>query len=431
MATLAEYLNTKIESDPQSGTFRGGQGIVIRNLDDDLINSDECKVVPGSFWHNDIWSPNQIYPAKTDILQDGKKGTNWVAPTLAVAIAGTESFGRLFSTSNVHDDTWIDGVWYAHDSNCCDKRALWVPASQGYDAPYAWIDQSGKVSLPQTHKRGSGHYGPGNPTVNPPLGGGGTGPHVANNYPQAAKTNTQEIDQIDGKRFDRDRPLVADYYCQIDYRTWNTKGTEAKTCDIHEAVRGWLPWIEAFAKDAEKRGGDISKREAWIADLAMGWVNNPRPMITLQNALWKYRDIWCDKKSTFPPDPNSDGRYWGWNEIPFDKGTINNPANWKCFIIVLPPGFRHLKDVLNNRAAQKHVVEQQLVEQLNSYRANHSLHAESTHSSVALARQIKDPHQPDPNVDSVTVWKREFFTEDVTIGGGWSIRGEKFYYKKP
>jgi hypothetical protein len=31
--------------------------------------------------------------------------------------------------------------------------------------------------------------------------------------------------------------------------------------------------------------------------------------------------------------------------------------------------------------------------------------------------------------DSVAVWKREFFTEDVTIGDGWSIRGETLYLK--
>ena len=413
MVNLADTLNSAIKSDSQNGTFHGGQGIVLRNLDDHLVNKHECKVVPGSFWHNDIWPPNQIYPAGTAIMEGGNNGTNWVTPTLVVAIAGTELFGRLFSTSNLHDDTWIDGVWYAHDSNSCDNRALYVPNSDGYDAPYAWIHRkSEQVDYPLPDKRGSGHYGPGNPTLPKPLGGGGTGVHVRYNYEEAPGKGKQYVDQIDGTTIGL-KLFKDDHACQIDYHKWNPK-TVGRNCDIVEAVRGWKSWIEAFTKDAEKRG---TPREAWVADLAMGWLNNPRPMITLQNALWKYRENWCNG-TTQPHNPNSDERYWGWNEIPFAKDTINKPENWTCYVIVLPPGIKSLREALTNSTAQAN-----LIEQLNTYKENYYLHGHGQ-SSVVLARQIKNPKQPDPHV---TVWMREFFAENVTIGGGWSIKDGKVF----
>jgi len=63
ISALVDNLNQAIWSEAQGKIFYGGQGVVVRNLNDALVNKENCKVVPGSFWHNDIWPPNQIYPA--------------------------------------------------------------------------------------------------------------------------------------------------------------------------------------------------------------------------------------------------------------------------------------------------------------------------------------------------------------------------------
>jgi hypothetical protein len=406
---LVDSLNSAILSDPKKGVFFGGQGVVIRNLDDGLPHAAKCRVVPGTFWHNDIWPPNQVYPAHTNIM-DGKNGTNWVTPTLA-AVIGPEFFSRLFSTANLQDKNWIDGVWYAHDSNSCDKRALFVPKYDGYDAPYAWIhNKSGNVDR-NSEKNGSGDYGPGNPTLPKPLGGGGTGVHVKYNWDVMAADDSktphqihQAINQIDGKEANPGRSLVADNTCQIDYHSWNPQTRS----EGYDAVDGWKNWITAFAADAHARG---YTGEAWIADLAMGWLNNPRPMITLQNALWKYRATWCTGNKE-PSDPNSDSHYWGWNEIPFSKDVINDHNNWTSFVIVLPPGITSLHEALKNNTAQTN-----LIAQLETYQ-NH-YHLRPNESSVVLARQVKNPFASTP---PGLVWMREFFAEDGIIGGGWSIR---------
>lgn len=410
MSKLIDTLNSAISSDPQRGIFFGGQGIIVRNLDDGLVNEAKCRVVPGTFWHNDIWPPNQIYPAKTDIMA-GDQQDNWLTPTLAVAIS-PEHFDCLFDTPNLQDKNWTDGVWYAHDSNSCDKRGLWVPNDHGYDAPYAWIDvdiPSGKVTVTRnSEKLGSGGFDPGNPTSSPPFGGGGTGVHVENNWHDidAGPQVTQSINQIDGKSVSPPRSLVVDYTCQIDYWSWNAKTKSEQ----YDAVDGWLDWIQVFSADAKARGFTA---EAWIADLAMGWLNNPRPMITLQNALWKYRADWCTGSSE-PPDPNSFGHYWGWNEIPFCKEVINNSDNWTCFVIVLPPGIQGLRDALKNETAKANVIDQ-----LETYSSAYNLIPNK--SSIALVRQIINPVASLPRG---LVWMREFFAEDVTIGGGWHIEND-------
>ncbi len=83
-------LNAQIASAPGIGFYQGGQGLVVRNLDDGDLGGappDELKVVPGTLWHNDIWPPNQIYPANTNIIagNDCNKN-NWLHPTVAVLV---------------------------------------------------------------------------------------------------------------------------------------------------------------------------------------------------------------------------------------------------------------------------------------------------------------------------------------------------------
>jgi hypothetical protein len=414
-----------------------GQGVVVRNMDDGLTHDIDFHVVPGTFWHDDIWPPNQIYPwgANADADHPTARGTNiitgdghgaWLTPTLAVAI-GPEHFNGdngIFNHPDLQDADWIDGVWYAHDSNSCDKRAK---AQRGknddgtdfyiYDAPNAYADivtlgdgERYQFQL-NTEKKGSGHYDAGNP-ANPDFKGGGTGMHMKYSYSESQEKNSQEDWQINGymKGGLAAESLFCNLDCEIDYHTWNeyTKGKD------FEAVANWHGWITRFSDAAIKQLGEPVS--AWAADLAIGWMNNPRPMITLQNALWVYREFWCNNDSTEPKIPNSFAHYWGWNEIPFTRTQITNKDNWTCFIIVLPPCEDTeitLSKWLDNNKDNSYCVSN-LVEQLNKY-IDYGLEPNS--SQVLVVKQIP----VDIEVPPYKVWRRWFFTEQVEIGGGWKI----------
>ena len=69
-------------------------------------------------------------------------------------------------------------------------------------------------------------------------------------------------------------------------------------------------------------------------------MNNPRDMITLQNALWLNREQWSNQQtpiSNWGSDPASLRVYWGWNEVPVDR-KIDDPSNWDAIFIKLPAG---------------------------------------------------------------------------------------------
>jgi hypothetical protein len=410
-----------------------GQGVVVRNMDDGLTDDTDFNVVPGTFWHDDIWPPNQIYPWS----DDSGNGTNimtgdghgaWVTPTLAVAI-GPEHFNGdngIFNHPDLQDANWIDGVWYAHDSNSCDKRAK---AQRGknddgtdfyiYDAPNAYADivPLSDGQRYQFHispgKKGSGAYEAGNPGKN--FGGGGTGMHMKWSYSDSQLYSEQEDWQINGyiQGGLAAESLFCNDDCEIDYYTWNeyTKGTG------FEAVDNWHGWISRFSDAAIRQLGEPVS--AWAADLAIGWMNNPRPMITLQNALWVYREFWCNNDSQQPPEPNSFNHYWGWNEIPLPRKQIINKDNWTCFIIVLPPSenlditlSQWLLDNNNTGCVEN------LIEQLNKYMKYNLV---PNLSQVLVVKQI-----PNDSESPHKVWKRWFcIEEEVEILGsdthGWKI----------
>ena len=415
-----------------------GQGVVVRNMDDSLTNDENFNVVPGTFWHDDIWPPNQIYPwcddsgNGTDIMGGDDTGNGaWVTPTLAVAI-GPEHFNAIFNSPDLQVANWTDGVWYAHDSNSCDKRALYCKGTdekgyyEGYDCPGAWVDLKNYISgnpfifTPDTTKLGSGYFLAGNP-YNPDkdnpgknFGGGGTGMHCFYSYYEVSKENPQYEYQINGSKEDPLLPncLFADYSCQINYSAWNTSTTGI----MEDSVEGWHPWIKRFREGAEALQKPVC---AWAADLAIGWMNNPRPMITLQNALWKYREEWCDNDSDQPKDPNRFDHYWGWNEIPFSRVQIKDPDNCTCFIIVLPPNDKNLYITLSQWLLDYPHVAQNLIDQLDTYEKETYSNFQSGVSQVLVVKQI--PYD--------SVWRRWFCVEEVEIlrskdkekGLGWKI----------
>jgi len=86
----------------------------------------------------------------------------------------------------------------------------------------------------------------------------------------------------------------------------------------------WMGWMGPGDKKAPSFG----------VDMAACWVNNPRDMIMIQNAMWWYRDSW--NNAMVPQLDSSGRRYWGWNEIPLDSANVNNPKNWDAVMIKLP-----------------------------------------------------------------------------------------------
>ena len=405
-----------------------GQGVVVRNMDDGLTYDKDFKVVPGTFWHDDIWPPNQIYPWGADLNTPTPRGTNiisgtgngaWVTPTLAVAI-GPEHFNAIFNSPDLQNEYWQDGVWYAHDSNSCDKRAKAhrEPDYYIYDAPNAYADivslsdgESYQFQL-KAETKGSGAYEAGNPGKN--FEGGGTGMHMKWNYSDSVKYKEQYDWQINGYILNGSPAdcLFCNKDCEIDYNTWN-EYTKGKGDEMEKSVEGWHPWIQRFREGAEAQHTPVC---AWAADLAIGWMNNPRPMITLQNALWKYREEWCDNDSDQPPEPNNFDHYWGWNEIPFSRGPITDPDNCTCFIIVLPPIDNNPYITLSQWLQDYPNVAQNLIDQLDTYEKEGYSNFQSGVSHVLVVKQIP--------FDSV--WRRWFFTEQVEILGsdkkhGWKI----------
>lgn len=426
IAELVYKLNCDIVATPDDGIFTGGRGVVVRNLNDYLKARDPL-VVPGSFWHNDIYPPNQIYPP-INITLGNTSDNLWNTPTLAVAI-GSDNHSALFDTNNIQDAEWDHGVWYAHDSNCCDKRALWVEEYKGYDAPCAWVDCRLETNITYNEdKYGSGHYSAGNPSSPPPskvlpeTRGGGTGVHMVYDYYDAKAARTNWPNQIDGKLYDKDKGLVSTHECEIKTEDW---GISKITYDTIDA---WKCWIEHFANDAklylkEDKKTPFYNGESWTANQAIGWLDHPRKMITLQNALWRYRDIWCT--SNEPYEHRSDHYYWGWNEIPFKKDSIDKSYNWTCFIIVLPPCEDNFEITLAVWLQKYNEVKQGLIKQLETYKDHYDLFPGI--SQIALVRQI--PNQKAKDKGLVDVWMREFFVENLSIDENWSITDGVIQYK--
>merc|ERR1712072_1146114 len=81
-------------------------------------------------------------------------------------------------------------------------------------------------------------------------------------------------------------------------------------------------------------GGGGGKAPAWGLDTAICWVNNPRDMIKLQNALWYTSGDWLNYKAPYGGSPTP--HYWGWNEVPVSKDIVDNPNNWDAVMIKLP-----------------------------------------------------------------------------------------------
>jgi len=333
---VTRSLNDQIKEG--SGLYNGGKGVLVRTPDL-LDNRTDLAVVPASFWVNDIKTPSQLYPngnpwcphGKSDGYEDLANVSKcddpngpWDFATVAFVVGdpgpdcGMRKIMKNFD--DIQKDSWGWGVFYATDSNSADGRCHWRGDDAGWDCPGFSVttsDHKWQVRADKTMK-GAGSYSQGNPQAD--LGGGGAGCHWQND----------KFDQVDayvGKKPDRDN-LVQDEDCQCNY---NFKGDN-----------DWAKWVQDWIDNNQQQSGfewrawlhGRGKAPSWAVDSAICWVNNPRDMIAMQNAIYAKRDKW--NNGLAPQSTGSDRIYWGWNEVPVTRTLISDPLNWDAVMIKLP-----------------------------------------------------------------------------------------------
>lgn len=297
--SVTDSLNGMIQGgDPKNGVYVTGKGVLVRAMLDGLENGNN-QGLPTTLWSNDIYAVSQMYPDRVDLF-----GWDNIYDFSTVGfVVGSAMPNLFFDFDSIQTQTWGWGVFYAHDSNCMDLRCRWLESDQIYDCPGGYIPWGGQWISDAT-KVGAGGYPVGNPYANKNWGGG-TGCHV--------DMTKHVIDQLNQKDASGQN-LVEDKDCQCNY---HFNGD-------------WSQWVTLFAQNDDWSHFDLH------ADQGICWVNNPRDMINMQNALfWSYvKGLWKQTPGPFSGTKPRD--YMGWNEIPVDKDAIMNPTNWDTFVIKLP-----------------------------------------------------------------------------------------------
>jgi len=332
---ISRTLNGRIAGS-SSGTYKGklNKGVMVRSPD--FFDGGDEKVLPATFWHNDIYAPSQMYPTISSPWcpnngWDGYYNTNsckndegpWNFATVGV-VMGNAMTKMWKDFSKIQDDNWGYGVFYASDANAADKRCVYRASNKGWDCPGGWLDYDTGSFTADGHK-GSGSYAPGNPDASGGAeygGGGGTGCHF----------DSGAIDQPDAYDSNGNN-LVQDANCQCNY-----------------AYKGeWWKWVDDWTCNTQQKPGYENRNwldgsgnmaPAWGTDTAACWMNNPRDMIGLQNALFWQRSSWNNQlipQSDWGAQSSEELRkYWGWNEVPVAKSIVNDAKEWDAIIIKLP-----------------------------------------------------------------------------------------------
>jgi len=339
-------LNSQI-AEGSNGVFTGGKGILVRTPD--FFTGGNVAVAPATFWVNDIKTPSQAYPAGNpwcphgqsdgffDITWEKCDPTSgpWDFATVSAVIGEDGMYKLMPEFDKIQEETWGWGVFYATDSNSADKRCRYFADWQGWDCPGYWLGEDGSVTK-DASKQGAGYYDQGNPDAG--KGGGGAGCHF--------DPNMGMIDQQDASGANN---LVQDRHCQCNY---------IFSDDWNQWVQTWMSQTKQKPgfEDRDWLAGGGGKAPAWAIDTAMCWVNNPRDMINLQNALWSHDDEWLNYQA--PYAGSNTPHYWGWNEVPVSKSIVDDPLNWDAVMIKLPAHVYSISDLSGQGKIQ---LEQQLV----------------------------------------------------------------------
>ena len=370
---MHDNLNNQIATG-NSGTFTGGKGVLLRAMD-----GLTTKVVPASFLTNDIITPSVSYPSggggsgnpqcpcdsgtsgyspgpKCQPGYTGDRGP-WNSAQLG-AVVGSKMSNIMAHYDQIQDTNWGWGVFYPSDSNSVDHRCRHLGSENGWDCPGGWLTDNGAWTA-DSSKKGAGNYPAGNPYADASWGGG-TGCHFAE--------SRSAIDQTDAVN-SQGTNLVQDRDCQCSY---SLKGD------------GWNTWVKQWLQHATPKKGQEwqgwfrhGKAPSFALDYAACWVNNPRDMIELQNALYYHRYQWSNQM--LPSSHWNDyatttlRMYWGWNEVPVSQTDMDNRNNWDAIFIRLPAavcggksndsvqcleqGAQHqLEDEINNYVNGGHIV---------------------------------------------------------------------------
>jgi hypothetical protein len=410
---MTQDLNKQIESG--SGAYNKGKGILVRTPD--FFNGGKNVVVPATFWVNDIITPSQAYPEGNPWCPHGdsdgffsakwqkclpREGP-WGFATVAAVISGNDIMNRFFRDfEHIQDPTWGWGVFYATDANAADQRCK--REGDGWNCPGGRIDSTGKFHE-NPSQQGAGFFPMGNPAAG--LGGGGAGCHF--------DKNAQAIDQADAfttlPGFNGTQNLVEDADCQCNYA-------------FNQDWSGWVwSWIEnnqpkpAF-QNRNWLGKSGKKAPTWAIDAAICWVNNPKDMISMQNAIYRARHQW---NNGLIPVTNLDGReYWGWNEVPVTKVVVDDPASWTAVMIKLPTDCYLQNGGSNNLDCLSTLAKQQLEKDLDSFVSKGKLLLGKANlnkrpgSNIVLVREL----QARPGE-----YERQFFCQ------AWTSNSSKFVIK--
>jgi len=153
-------------------------------------------------------------------------------------------------------------------------------------------------------------------------------------------------------------------------------------------------------------------------DFAACWMNNPRNMISLQNAIWKRAYDWSNQMipaSSWTLEAASQRSYWGWNEVPVSVD-VDSPAYWDAIFIKLPLAICNGEGDNDTVSCLSQHAQQELEVDLDKYVATgylvvgEAFVGQRPGSAVAFLREKR--------VDQKTRWVREFFCEPWTGPSG-------------
>lgn len=355
---LIEELNRMIAKG-NNGVYTGGKGVLIRSPplpstptpphQQEKLTSPQVdnttKVVPAIFLVDDIQVPSIMHPefgpggemcpndgttgfGKADPCKPDQFGQTgpWNYAQLGYVVG--RNMSNVFAEfDKIQQPGWDWGVFYP-TSATSETRCRWVPEYKGYDCPSYWLPWDGKI-FKDVSKGGAVSFPPGNP-LKLHGAGGGTGCHFATYDPQGG------LDQTDALNPHMNNTnLVADPHCscnsnlrsggQMPWDAWVNQWIEFATPKPNFKWQAWL-------------GAGKAKAPSFALDFAACWMNNPRDMIFLQNAIWRKRSDWSNQKipfSKWSATASSQRSYWGWNEVPMGKD-IDLPKYWDAVVIKLP-----------------------------------------------------------------------------------------------
>ena len=363
----------KNPSNSQSSVYnkKSGVGVLARFLPDGETDQEGKGGAAATFLHKDIITPNQIYSVGANFQVQQR------SQLLAIA-KSPEHLGPNFveaRTKPNKNSNWDWGVFYPHDSNALDIRAIpyWDNKQDmvdgihpdGFKAPgfyFPWNDDRREdfTNNDGTPQKGSGNnwLNIGNPYAHQSEKGRfglGAGIHVKYNYDGAKYYKDQYFDwqsDYDSDWLEPDK--FTGYFGEIDYNKHRDNDT-------------WKSFVDtltgAFLDKWNGKVGDKNNyRHQGYIDAATPWVNNPKDMINLQNSLYLNRSQYMT-----PLEAQVDS-YWGWNEVPSANSYWNKKSNIKGSIITLPLDFKF--EEFSSKSEEGKQLIKQIEQHINNYATN-------------------------------------------------------------